>query len=436
MRLLVTNTRCAQAYAVIRALRPYAEIVVATMSGPRPLGILPTCHAAYSRLVDRRYRVPDPEQDWHQGRIQQDNTEREQAFITAILQICERENIDTIFPSNDPWSYVFSKNKELFKQHGIVIPVPDYDTVIRPLDKYRTVQDAEEVGFPSPHTHLPQDESELKRIAPDFDPPWVIKPRFTSGGRGLAIVENLDELREKTHQISQRYGMPIIQEYIPGTGKQNFALVLDRDGRAVSVFTPRVVRVSGRVYRNQTAACVSSPPHPLTEKAVRLVAHMGWWGGATVQTKLDARDGLLKLMEVNPRLGTHLWYRTELGINEPLMCLKIAQGELVEPFGDYLLGYTLLEPIEDVVGIFVDLLDLAVYRIRGAIFGKHSIDPASPPKTLRNMFTAYREQYFSKAKRRFSPYVRYGLQDPLPAMIWTSKIIARRSLINMKGLGR
>jgi hypothetical protein len=51
------------------------------------------------------------------------------------------------------------------------------------------------------------------------------------------------------------------------------------------------------------------------------------------------------------------------------------------------------------------------------------------------MITAYGEPYSSKTKRRFSPYVRYGLEDPIPALIWTSKILAR-SLLNMKGLGR
>lgn len=436
MRLLVTNTRCAQAYAVIRALRPYAETIVATMSGPRPLGIWPTCHAAFSRLVDRRYRVPDPEQDWHEGRIQPTNTAQEQDFITAILRICEQERIDTIFPSNDPWSYVFSKNIDLFKKHGVLIPVPDYETVIRPLDKYRTVQYAEKTGFPTPRTHLPEQESDLEGIAGEIKPPWVIKPRFTTGGRGLDIVENLDQLRDRTREICRRHSMPMIQEYIPGRGKQNFALVLDRDGRAISVFTPRVTRIGGRVFRNQTATCVSAPPHPLTDKAVRLVAEMGWWGGATVQTKLDVRDGEFKLMEVNPRLGTHLWYRTELGINEPLMCLKIAQGERVEPFTDYLLGYTLLEPIEDTVGFCIDLLDLLAYRIRISLLGKSAIDPESPPRSLGEMVAEYRKQYASKDKRRFSPYVRYGLKDPLPALIWTSKVLARRSLINMKGLGR
>ena len=36
--------------------------------------------------------------------------------------------------------------------------------------------------------------------------------------------------------------------------------------------------------------------------------------------------GVTPLMGPNPRLGTQLWYRTELGINEPLICLTIARG--------------------------------------------------------------------------------------------------------------
>jgi hypothetical protein len=37
MNLPVTNTRNAQAYAIIRALRPYAEKIVATMEGENRL---------------------------------------------------------------------------------------------------------------------------------------------------------------------------------------------------------------------------------------------------------------------------------------------------------------------------------------------------------------------------------------------------------------
>ena len=259
MRLLVTNARVPQAYTIVRYLRAHAEKVFVTMSGPRPLGIWPTCHAAYSRLVDGRFRVPDPERDWYEGRIQPENTEREQDFVTAMLDLCEREKIDTIFPSQDAWVYVFSKNKKLFEDHGILIPVPDYDILIKPLDKYRTVLCAQEVGFPAPRTYVPENEADVARIARDLDPPWVIKLRFTMGTRGLEVIDDVDELRAKFRAAQQRSNAVMIQEYIPGKRVQNFYLVLDRSGRALSAFAPKALRVSGRVNRSSVAVSESAP---------------------------------------------------------------------------------------------------------------------------------------------------------------------------------
>jgi hypothetical protein len=80
--------------------------------------------------VDQRYHVPSPVEDWRAGKIQRENTEREEAYIQAVIRICEAEKIDTIFPSWDPQVYVFAKNKERFAKMGVLIPTPDYETVI------------------------------------------------------------------------------------------------------------------------------------------------------------------------------------------------------------------------------------------------------------------------------------------------------------------
>ena len=39
-------------------------------------------------------------------------------------------------------------------------------------------------------------------------------------------------------------------------------------------------------------------------------------------------------MEINPRFSQQLWHRTELGFNEPWMCIKVAQQEAVESVKD------------------------------------------------------------------------------------------------------
>lgn len=435
MRLLITNTSCLQAYAITRCLRPYAETIVATTSGRRPLGFWPNCHAAYSRLVDRRYPVPDPEADWAAGRIQPENTADEQAFVDAVLAICARESIDAIFPSIDHWVYVLAKNRALFAARGITIPVPDYATVIKSVDKYRTVQAAIEAGFPVPRTYLPADEADLRRIAGELAPPWVIKPRFTRGGRGLAVVDSLPALLDRSRAITRARGTPMIQQYIPGLDVQSFYLVLGRDGAVHSALAPKVLRNLGRIYRSGAAAVETTAGHPFLERAIALARHIGWWGGTTLQTKIDPRDGEPKLMEMNPRLGTHLWYRTELGVNEPLMCLQIARGEPVVAPPAVPPGCAMLSPVEDALSLLPELVDLLVYRLRTDVLGHRSIDPLSAPSSLRQRFGAYRAEYLGRHARRFHPLFRYALTDPLPTLIWYSMRIAPFLRFSTRGVG-
>lgn len=417
MRLLVLNTRYAPAYIVIRSLRPHAERIVATMSGLKRMAWM-TCHAAYSRLVDKRYRVPSPERDWREGHIQAENTEREEAFVSKVLEICKREKIDTIFPSSDAFVYVISKNKERFESLGITVPVPDYETVLRPLDKYQAVQAASAVGFPHPRTYLAETDAVVHRAIRELDPPWVIKPRFTLGSQGLAILDREADVLEQTRVVRKSRGTPIIQEYIPGNSKQNFYIVMDRSGEVRSIFAPKIVRYNRRIFRTGTAACESTAPRAYSEDAIRFAQHLGWWGGLTIQTKIDARDGLPKLMEANPRLGSSLWLRTELGIDEPWMCVQIARGQQVETVTDYPLGCLMLDPVEDLIGLPFEILDLLIFRFRTGILGRQPIDPSAPPTPLREMIRTLRNDYLNPADKRYRPQFKHGLEDPVPLALW------------------
>lgn len=416
MNLLVTNTRNAQAYAIIRALKPYADKIVATMEGRNRLAAR-FSHAANSRLVDKRYYVPSPEKDWRAGKIQKKNSEREEAYVVAVLRICELEKIDIIFPSFDPHVYVFSKNKQRFEKSGVLIPVPDYETVLTPLDKYRTISAAQEVGFPCPQTYLPENQDELKKIALDMGFPLVIKPRFSSGGRGTSVVKNFSELTQRLSLVRRKQGMPILQEYIPGgSHNRSFHVVVDRNGELKSNFSStkhRGFRVNGGYGTGQESAV---PDVYLTE-ATRLLHKIGWWGCAMVETKLDPRDGVPKLMEINPRFGNGLWVRTELKVNEPLMCVKIARGEDAGAPHEFPAGTVFVDPVEDVLLLGYHLLDLLVFKLRVDILRRRPLDVLNPPMGLRKLFLSYKHTCLSK-KKVFNPYFRYFSQDPLVALLW------------------
>lgn len=433
MKLLVTNSHLAQAYAIIRALKPYTQKIVATMYGKHRFAAR-TSNAANSRFVSKRYYVPNPELDWQAGIIQKENTENEEAYVRAVLRICKEEAIDVIFPSFDPQVYIFSKNRHRFEKMGILIPVPDYETVVVPLDKYQTIRTAQQAGFPCPRTYLPESEDDLRRITEEMAPPWVIKPRFTAGGKGMEIATNFTTLLDQTRQIREHYSMPMIQEYIPGRQIQNFYMMVDQEGEVIRILCPKIVRPTQRLYRG-SSACESAVSHPYVSHVTRLVRRLGWWGGLTVQTKIDVRDGTPKLMEINPRLGSHLWYRTELGVNEPLMCLKIARGEEIQGIADYPVGTLLLEPMEDVLRLSFTLLDLLLYKFRTSFQGREPIDPLNSPLSLQEVIRSYKRDYFGGAKKKFSPHFRYILEDPLPGIL-RCYAFAGHSLRLIKKLGR
>ena len=434
MNILVTNTRNSQAYSIVRALRPHAKKIVATMEGDNRASAW-LSHAARSRLVDKRYFTPSPASDWRAGRVQKENTEKEENYLQVVLRICEQEKIDTIFPSFDPHVYVFAKNKERFEKRGILIPVPDYETVITPLDKYRTIRAAEESGFPCPRTFLPGNEENIKRVAEELGFPLILKRRFTAASRGMFLVKDLTELSDKARFLEENSGNVLVQEFIPSSFVDDISITLNKNAEPIMLFCRDTFCHSGRFH--QIYALAQPDAHAYTKEAARMIQKLGWFGGITVQTRIDSRDNTPKLMEINPRIGSGLWRRITVGINEPLMILKIAKGEEVEPIRHYPVGTVFADPIEHGVHFVVALVDWVIYNIRTRLLRKAPLDSHRPAMSLGGLFQSIRKTYFSGEKRVYSPYTKYFFRDPLASLIWWMQFIIHWWIRNLpRELGR
>jgi predicted ATP-grasp superfamily ATP-dependent carboligase len=210
----------------------------------------------------------------------------------------------------------------------------------------------------------------------------------------------------------------MIQEYVPGKERPSIYLMIDKRGVLKIAFCSRLLRGFPRTRPIFSMAGEVVAPYSDVMHAARLVEKLGWWGSTTVQTKMDARDSIPKLMEINPRLGHHLWYRTELGINEPLMCLQIARAETAEAVKEYPIGTMLLNPIEDMLSFALWLLDLMIYKFRMRFLGKSPIDRATSPMNVEELIQSYKQTYLNGNRKVLSPYFRYFFQDPLVSILW------------------
>ena len=317
--------------------------------------------------VSKRYRVPDFYADWKAGLIQGQNSPAEESYLRRIEEICAAEDIDTVFPSYDPEVYVFSKNKARLAARGILAVAPDYEGLPRLLDKSLTLEAARKVGFPTPASEVVGSLEALARFRKRIEAPWVIKPRCNAHGVNIVPVEDpalLEPAFRRMHAIQEG---PMLQEYVQAQTKRNFYLVADRQSELVCVFSPTVARTRRTGFRTPCAAVVSCSDVPYLEEVRALIRELGVWGAMTIQTVVDARDGKPKLMEINPRFGHNLWYRTALGVNEPLIFLRIARGEHPGDVPRFRDNVILLDPLWDFIHLVGQTLDQGIAWFRSKL---------------------------------------------------------------------
>jgi glutathione synthase/RimK-type ligase-like ATP-grasp enzyme len=414
MRLLITNPWNGQAYCVLRSLRGHASRVVATIY--REHGVLGRlAPAAVSRFVDRVYPVPLVVDEWRRGGLAAKNAPAEERYVRTVLDICERETLDTVFPSWDPEVLLLAKNKQRFAERGITVPVPDWAVLRRAMDKHALIESATALGFPCPGTYLPRTREDASDLAKRLGYPVVVKPRFTARGRGSRLVNDVGELEAAIRRASPTFGMPLLQEWIPGGLDQrvSVAVTLDRSGRPITVHARRHVRTVLRSFNSLPCAQASCTEMPVVADAVRLLQGLGYVGHARVQLKVDPRDGVAKLMEINCRPGYRIWCEMAVGQAVPLLCVQIHRGVAVDPLPPHAGSDLFLNPIEDVVSLGAQLLSWTGRQLAPGRLGSRRDRAPSP----RELFGEYRDAYRSPRKH-FDWYFRALIDDPLAALTW------------------
>jgi hypothetical protein len=156
------------------------------------------------------------------------------------------------------------------------------------------------------------------------------------------------------------------------------------------------------------------------EELRALMRELGVWGGYTVQTKIDPNDGLPRFMEVNPRLGQHLWWRTELGENEPMNCLKLARGET--PSGPFKIpdGVVLLDPFHDLFFLYNQVCLRVFEAVAGTLRPRRETtgdrDNRANRESLKEILRAYKADYVHRRPKVVCPEVRNLFNDPYPCL--------------------
>jgi len=181
--------------------------------------------------------------------------------------------IDMVIPSFDKTLMGWSKRKEYFKKKGVHILVSNESTLKIFLDKYNAYQFCTAHNIPTPKTSLTQDY-------------LLVKPRFGSGGSGIFIGDEPQDMHEM-----------VSQEFINGV-EYTVDCLFDKNGEPIYII-PRQ-RIDIKDGKSTKGLVVR---HEEIVKFVKEMAKQIKLEGPINFQFIEKEGRSLYFIEVNPRIA-------------------------------------------------------------------------------------------------------------------------------------
>jgi predicted ATP-grasp superfamily ATP-dependent carboligase len=285
--------------------------------------------ALFSRYCAKRLIYSSPE-------------ERPGAFLDDLEKELSCGCYDVVFPMEWTTQILLTdpENRRRLERYA-KIPFAESTLAQSVNDKAQLLRYAKDHGTDIPETYYIEDMNVLDRIAGKMEYPAVIKPRISSGSRGMLYVGNEQELRRNYSLVHERYPFPLVQEYIPGDGEvYGVGALLNFQSQVRASFVYRRIR-SYPVAGGPSTLRESVKRKDLQDIAESLLQSLKWTGIAHVEFKVDSRDGRPKLLEINPRFWGSLALAVEAGVDFPYLLCKLAMEGDVDQVSDYATGIQL-----------------------------------------------------------------------------------------------
>lgn len=155
----------------------------------------------------------------------------------------------------------------------------------------------------------------------------------------------------------------------------------------------------------------------MKDYALKMLKELNWNGVAMIEFKIDSRDNIPKLLEINGRFWGSLQLAISSGVDFPYLLFKTIIGEDVEPILDYRKGIKCRYLLGDIVHLFYvmkgnpncgfeypkrlpTLLNFMKFYEKNLVYDDISFsDPMINIKTLIDIFIGLPKSFLKKVDR-------------------------------------
>lgn len=231
-----------------------------------------------------------------------------------------------LMPLHDDYLRLVSQQRhELAQYYRFVLPAPE--AVESVIDKYRFYQVCRQQGWPSAQTYCPSNAERISQLLPHILFPAIIKPIESRSwqtetasellkGRKTVTVRTPQELLYEYERLSRIDARLMVQETIPGPDANLIYVVcyVRKNGDPAGFFVGRKLRTYPPHFgRGSYVESISDSE--AVRGAVDVIKRLGYRGCFGIEYKVDARDGVYKLIELNGRFGMWDGFAADCGMN-------------------------------------------------------------------------------------------------------------------------
>ena len=279
--------------------------------------------SGFSRYSTRRVKYPNPKIEPH-------------LFIQWLYRFFHQEKRPVFFPMDDAVMEVVMEHRgEVMARSKCLLPTKESYNVAS--DKYLTMTLANQQQVECPPTYLAKNVEDLTPIMEVATFPLILKPRKSSGSRGIRKVQHKEELKSLFLEAQQQYPDMLIQECIPLGDRYDVCLLYDANHEVKASFVQKEIR-HFPVQMGPSTVQESVVFKELIERSMRLLEPLKWSGIVEVEFMMDERTNTPILMEINPRFWNSLDLSVQSGIDFPYFLYQLCQGEKVSLHTMYEVG--------------------------------------------------------------------------------------------------